>query len=454
MKVRSLAISIALMSAAAFAQCNMPGMGQHPQPPASQPQPQEQQPEQKQGQMSGMKHDHQNQPGMNRQQQAGPTEDIGSGTMPEPASSPATMWMTQVGGWDIMTHGVVFLAYDQQGGPRGRGGKAESVNWVMFMERHKLGKGTLVFREMFSAEPLTAPHGGFPELFQTGETYRNVPIVDAQHPHDLTGELSLTYTLPLNEHVAWQVYGAAVGEPALGPVAFVHRVSAAELPLAPLGHHLEDSTHISPGVVTTGFLVGKFKIEASAFNGREPDQDRATIDFGPFDSFATRLSFQPSKDWTMQYSFGHLVHPEALEPTNVNRQTASITYNRPLAKGNWATSLIWGRNAKLEEGTVQNGYMLESTLNFLQKNYVFTRMELVDKDELFPAFQPPTPQFRIGAYTFGGVRDFIHNSKLQLGLGADVTFYSKPASLDPIYGSNPVSFQVFLRIRPGLMQHH
>ena len=445
MKVRSLAILIVLISATALAQCDMPGMGQQ-RPPAPPPQ------QQKKDQPSG--HDHQSMPGMNMQQPEGPTEVIGSGTMPQPASSPEHMWMTSAGGWDIMTHGELFLAYDQQGGPRGRGGKAESVNWLMFMERHQLGKGTLVFREMFSAEPLTAPHGGFPELFQTGETYRGVPIVDAQHPHDLTGELSATYTLPLNEHVAWQLYGAAVGAPALGPVAFVHRVSAAELPLAPLGHHLEDSTHISEGVVTTGFLVGKFKVEGSAFNGREPDQDRATIDFGALDSFAARLSFQPGRDWSMQYSFGHLVHPEALEPTNVNRQTASITYNRPLAQGNWATSLIWGRNAKLAEGTVQNGYMLESTLNFLAKNYVFTRLELVDKDELFPALPPPLPQFRIGAYTFGGVRDVVHNSKLQLGLGADVTFYSKPASLDPIYGSNPVSFQMFLRIRPGLMQHH
>jgi hypothetical protein len=452
MKVCSFAILIAFISATAFAQCGMPGMGQ-PQPPAQPPQQQAAQPkpQPKKDQMSGQ--DHQNMPGMKMEQQAGPTEELGSGTMPQPASSPAYMWMTETGGWDIMTHGVLFLAYDQQGSPRGRGGKAESVNWLMFMERRKLGKGTLAFREMFSAEALTAPHGGFPELFQTGETYRGVPIVDAQHPHDLVGELSLTYTLPLNEHVAWQFYGGVVGEPALGPVAFVHRISAAELPLAPLGHHLEDSTHISPGVVTTGFLLGKFKLEASAFNGREPDQDRATIDFAPMDSWSTRLSFQPARDWTMQYSFGHLVQPEALEPTNIDRQTASVTYNRPLAQGNWATSLIWGRNAKLAEGTVQNGYMLESTLNFRAKNYVFTRLELVDKDELFPTL-PPLPQFRIGAYTFGGVRDVVHNDKLQLGLGADVTFYSKPAALDPFYGSDPVSFQVFVRIRPGLMQHH
>jgi hypothetical protein len=79
---------------------------------------------------------------------------------------------------------------------------------------------------------------------------------------------------------------------------------------------------------------------------------------------------------------------------------------------------------------------------------VFSRLELVDKDELFPQ-APVHPAYRIGAYTFGGVRDLIQNRAWQLGLGADVTFYSKPAVLDASYGNNPVSFQIFLRMRPG-----
>jgi hypothetical protein len=156
----------------------------------------------------------------------------------------------------------------------------------------------------------------------------------------------------------------------------------------------------------------------------------------------------------MQYSFGHLTQPEALEPGDIERQTASVTYNRPLAAGNWATTLLWGRNHKLAEDTVQNSYLLESTLNFRKKNYAYTRLELLDKDELFPAGQPPLPSFRIGAYTFGGVRDLVQNAKLQVGLGADLTFYTKPAALDPIYGDQPVSLRVFLRLRPGLMAAH
>src|SRR6201986_3454430 len=180
-----------------------------------------------------------------------PSPHAGSGTGWEPASAPAHMWMTQRGGWDVMAHGVVFLDYNQQGGPRGAG-KAESVNWLMTMEQHKLGKGTLLFPQMFSAESLTSPHPGFPELFQTGETYHGEPLVDHQHPHNVFAELSLDYTHPIGDQTSWEklswlFYGAAAGEPALGPVAYIHRASAAELPMAPLAHHLQDSTHISFG---------------------------------------------------------------------------------------------------------------------------------------------------------------------------------------------------------------
>jgi len=428
------------------------------QQPAQQPQHQdtpEQKPQEKQGEtMAAM-------PGMHKDAQHDAQhnngESLGSGTMPKPTSAPEHMWMTTAGNWRIMAHANFFLTYNQQGGPRGVG-KFESMNWLMVMEERKLGPGSLLFRQMLSAESLTAPHGGFPQLFQTGETYHGQPIVDHQHPHDVFGELSMTYTVPLNQRVALQFYGAPVGEPALGPVTFMHRASAAELPAAPLGHHLQDSTHISAGVVTGGLIftlakTAKLKLEGSVFNGREPDEKRYTIDFAPLESWSVRASLQPTRDWSLQYSFGHLTQPEALELTDIERQTASVSYNRPLAAGNWATTLLWGRNHKLEEDTVQNSYLLESTINFKRRNYAYTRLELLDKDELFPLAPPPHENFRIGAYTFGGVRDLVQNANLQLGLGADVTFYSKDAALEPIYGEQPVSFRVFLRLRPGLMQH-
>ncbi|MCI0348418.1 MAG: hypothetical protein L0Z53_03245 [Acidobacteriales bacterium] len=387
-----------------------------------------------------------------------------SGTAWQPLSLPMHMFSRSAGGWLLMAHGNAFITYNQQGGPRGVG-KFESTNWLMLMQQRRLGPGKIQFRQMFSAEPGTAPPGGFPQLFQTGETYKGLPLIDRQHPHDVFGELTVLYSLPLSERVSWMFYGGPAGEPAFGPVAYVHRWSASELGAAPLSHHLQDSTHISYGVVTTGVVfkapnAGSLRLEGSAFNGREPDEKRYTIDFAPLESFSGRITYDPGRNWSMQYSYAHLVKPEALEADNMNRQTASIMYNRPRGSGdNWTTALIWGRNHKLLERTVQNSYVLESVFQFKRKNYAFTRMELVDKDELFPeeVFPSVDPalerNFRLGAYTFGGTRDIAETGGFQLGLGADLTFYSKSSLLDPIYGENPVSFRIFLRLRPSQKQH-
>lgn len=408
-----------------------------------------------------MSQDHMDMPGMTMDMSESspdwmPSAHVSSGTGWQPAAIAGHLWMKSLGAWDVMAHGVVFVDYNQQGGPR-EAGKAESANWLMLMEQRKLGGGTLLFREMFSAESLTSPHPGFPELFQTGETYHGQPLTDHQHPHNVFSELAFEYSHPLGEKASWLFYGAPAGEPALGPVAYVHRASASELPLAPLSHHLQDSTHISFGVVTAGVIVSRVKIEGSVFNGREPDEKRYGIQFAALDSWSTRLSVAPSANWTAQYSYGRLEHPEALEPGSQQRQTASVEYVRSLdggklGAGSWSTSLVWGRVHKVLEDRHLNSYLLESTLNFKSRNYAFSRLELVDKDELFPS-DPTLPSFRIGAYTFGGARDLVQNSRWQLAFGADLTFYSKPSSLDVSYGNNPLSFQIFLRARPGQGHH-
>jgi len=398
----------------------------------------------------------QDMPGMQMDEHAAglqlPSPHHGSGTAWQPASVAGYEWMWRRGGWDLMAHGVIFIDYNQQGGPRGAG-KAESVNWGMLMEQHRLGKGTILFREMFSAESLTSPHPGFPELFQTGETYHGEPLIDHQHPHNVFAELSAMYLVPITKKVSWELYGGPSAEPALGPVTYIHRASAAELPMAPLSHHLQDSTHTSFGVVTTGFLIDRVKLEASAFNGREPNEQRWSIQLAPLDSWSGRAIVAPGRNWAAQYSIGRLEHPEALEPGSQWRQTASVEYNKPLQDGSWATTAIWGRVHKIATGVNLNSYLLESTLNFRRRNYVFIRLELVDKDELLQELVIPSTD-RIGAYTFGGVRDLIQNKAWQMGLGADVTFYSKPESLDSAYGNSPVSFQVFLRFRPAKAEGH
>ncbi|HWN09276.1 MAG TPA: hypothetical protein VNO50_08425 [Pyrinomonadaceae bacterium] len=383
----------------------------------------------------------------------------GSGTSWQPASTQMNMLHKASGDWLLMFHYNALLGVNAQGGPRGVT-KFESANWFMPMAFRKVGPGTLELRGMFSFEPFTFPPGGSPLLFQTGETYKGRPIIDAQHPHDLFMELSASYTVPIGERATWFTYFGYPGEPALGPTAFIHRTSASENPSAVLSHHLMDSSHITFGVFTTGFTYRWLKLEGSVFNGREPDEDRYNFDAHPWTSRSARLSFAPNRNWSMQISHGFLRDPEPQEPGDVRRTTASISYNKPLRRGSWATSLLWGRNHENHGGETfnLNGYVAESTVNFLDKNYLYTRLELVDKnallrneDRLLLGITDHHPSFRIGAYTFGGARDILTKEKISMAIGTDLTFYSQPATLDAIYGSNPVSWRVFLRFRPGKM---
>jgi len=386
---------------------------------------------------------------------------MGSGTSLLPSSSPMYMQHWVKGDWLVMFHYNFVVEANHQGGPRGVT-KFESANWFMPMAYHKLGAGTLQLRGMFSAEPFTFPPGGSPLLFQTGETYKGRPIIDRQHPHDLFMELSAQYTLPLGDHGTWFTYVGYPGEPALGPPAFMHRASALENPSATLAHHLQDSTHISFGVLTTGFTYRWFKIEGSIFNGREPDENRYDFDAHRWNSRSARVTFAPNENWSAQFSYGFLRSPESQEPdADIRRVTSSLQYNRALNRGNWAAAFIWGRNHVSEPGAIRNlnGYTAESTLNFLDKNYVYTRLELVDKDDLLRASDRVSlgitqshPSFRIGAYTFGAARDLWTTNKISFAVGGDLTFYSKPSILDPLYGNNPTSWKIFFRLRPARMK--
>ena len=377
-----------------------------------------------------------------------------SGTSAEPDSTPTPMLMTMKGDWTLMFHGVAWLADVQQSGPRGFD-KFFSTNWFMPMAQHDLGPGQLTLRAMFSLEPATVTGRRYPELFQLGETAFGKPIVDGQHPHDFFMELGALYDIKIGEDALLSFYAAPVGDPAMGPTAYPHRMSASEDPMAALGHHLEDSTHIAEEVVTTGVTYKKVRLEASGFHGREPDEARWNIDTGKIDSWSVRLTVNPAQNWSAQYSIGHLTSPEALHPgEDVRRMTASVMYNRPLARGNWATTLIWGRNQDLDHRQVFNGYLAESTLRLGRQNF-WGRVENVDRtNELLLGENPEPPGFeerfaaRVQAYTIGYDHELGRVPHLSIALGGQLMLYGKPAFLDALYGNHPVGGVVFLRFRP------
>jgi hypothetical protein len=399
-------------------------------------------------QMSGM-------PGMAGMNDAGMyLMNMTSGTSMNPGSWSMPMLMQHAGAWDLMFMAQAFVVDTQQSGPRG-GDKLYSTNAFMFSASHSLGGGSLLLQSMISLEPLTITGERYPELFQTGETAYGHPLTDAQHPHNFLMALGVQYAHALGRNML-QFYYAPVGDPALGPVAYPHRASAAELPQAPLSHHWQDSTHISGNVATVALQRAWFRLEASGFQGTEPGENRWQIPWGPMDSWSGRLSITPSRNWAFQASAGRITHPERQSPGDVIRSTASLAYNRPAAFGNsWSTSLIWGRNHDTYTQHNLNSYLLESVYPFRRRNFLTGRLEYVDKDELFadtPALAAQLDStagstFRIGAYTAGYTRDIGILKMIETGIGSNASIYTLPAAIKPYYGDRPWGVNVFLRLR-------
>jgi len=339
------------------------------------------------------------------------------------------------------------------------------------MAMRSLGPGQLTVRAMFSLEPATITSRQYPLLFQQGETAFGNPIVDGQHPHNFFMEVAAIYDIRLSERTLLSFYAAPIGDPAIGPSAYPHRMSASENPLAALGHHQEDSTHIAYSVLTTGITWRWFRLEGSGFHGGEPSEGRwqfqPTSNGLAIDSYSTRLTISPRPNWSGQYSIARIARPEALYPHEDQlRQTASIMYNRPigardangLTVGNWSNTLVWGRTRSITNGHDEhkiNSYLVESLFKFSRRNYVWTRIENAGRtSELFlqPGSSLPKdfeedPIGHVQAYTFGYDRDFRIARFLTAAPGAQFTTYTTPEVLRRTYGDHPWGVAAFVRFR-------
>ena len=385
-----------------------------------------------------------------------PETRLGSGTSWIPDASTVHALMTRAGSWSLMGQGDIVLYGDAAGTGRG-GSQIGSTNWLMLMAMRQAGSGLLRLDAMVSAEPATVGQGGYPLILQTGESYRGQALHDRQHPHDLWMELSAAYERPLTRGLALSLYAAPVGEPALGPVAFMHRPSAADDPFANIAHHWQDATHITYGVATVGLFTRAVKLEGSVFNGREPDEDRADFDFRPLDSWSVRLSAAPAPRWSFNASYGFLRSPEGLHPDeSLDRFGASAMYVRPFgASGQWASALIYGANRQSIAGQsahpVSNSVLLESDLRFDARNAVFGRVTWVQKDTAELSVSG-VPDIRYGVTTLslGYVRQAarLRAVGMDVGLRGDLGYV--PAALQPVYGTRtPAGLMLFVRLRPA-----
>ena len=383
----------------------------------------------------------------------------GSGTSWLPDASPMYMYMMGNGKYNIMIHGSIFARYNNQdifeNGSRGAM-KWDVVSMFMGMYNRRVGeRGLFNGTVMLSADPLIMGSGGYPLLFQTGETNNGNKLVDRQHPHDLFSALSVGYTHSVNKDVDITGYFGYPGEPALGPVAFMHRNSAMNNPNAPLGHHWQDATHTTFGVATLGFRVQDVKLEGSVFTGQEPNEDRYNFDEATFDSYSYRVSWNPNSLWALQFSQGFLHNPELLDSAfDLNRITASATHSKSMRTLNWSQTLAWGMNHRIGQNGNEHSFLYENNLQ-LRTQAIYLRYEFVNKsaEELDVHMIFGESDFNINALTLGYNRILAPAAPLEISVGTQATFNFPPKELKETYGNLPIGFQVYLLLRPHRHEH-
>ena len=384
----------------------------------------------------------------------------GSGTGWLPDASPMYGTIYHSKKWMYMLHGNIFLRYNSQDftnlGSRG-GSKFDAPNWLMFMGQRKTGnKGLFHFNTMFSLDAAIAGGSGYPLLFQSGELYKGQPLVDRQHPHDLFSELSVSYSYALSKKTDLFLYVGYPGEPALGPVAFMHRPSSLYNPDAPISHHWIDATHITFGVATLGVRLGQFKLEGSSFTGREPNEKRFDFNKPRFDSWSGRLSYNPNRNWALQVSHAYLKSPEELHADeNIAKTTASATYSKPLMNDGWFNATaVWGMN-KTKGHDGEHALLTEASWN-KKRMTLYGKYEWVQKSveelNLDENIYGHDAVFPVNAFTLGFSYHLFSIAKANVAAGTQVTFYQSASALESLYGKNPMAAQVYVRIYPSLMK--
>lgn len=378
----------------------------------------------------------------------------GSGTAWLPAATEMYALHGRAGRWELMAHGNAFLQFLHEAANEHRGStQTGSINWLMLMARREAGAAVLGLRAMVSLEPATIGGCGYPDLLATGEICDGGPIHDRQHPHDFFMELAGEYERPLRGTIRWQIYGGLAAEPALGPVAYPHRPSAMPNPLAPIGHHWLDASHITFGVVTAGVFNQRWKAEASIFNGREPDEHRWDLDLAAMDSYSGRVSFAPTEALVVQVSAGHLNDAEAGEDSltrvDVDRVTASVAYHRRVGDERlWASTMAWGRNEELGVGT--HALLIESAVTLRQQDVWFGRLEIADKPAHDLDVHESTGAFVVGKAQVGYTRYLAQASGFRLGVGGHLSAGFVPEALKAQYGSRAnLGIGFFVTLRPA-----
>ena len=118
--------------------------------------------------------------------------------------------------------------------------------------------------------------------------------------------------------------------------------------------------------------------------------------------------------------------------------------------GQWATTLVYGRN---EEGDhpASHSVLLETETVLDRRNTIFGRAEYVQKsghDLQVPGIDEER-RLDVSALSVGYIRELARGRGVTLGFGARGSVNLLPQALENAYGSRtPVGGMVFLRLRP------
>ena len=371
----------------------------------------------------------------------------GTAWQPDAASHGGLHYELPSSGWTAMVHATLDGVYSWQDGPRGDE-KVFGAGMLMASLRGPVGPGTLQLRGMVSPDPLMGK-SGYPLLLAAGETADGVDtLVDRQHPHDFFMELSASYSLALSNTDSVFVYAGLPGEPAFGPPAFMHRPAAMASPEAPITHHWLDSTHITFGVLTAGWVHDTFKLEASRFRGREPDQDRFDIETGELDSTAVRLSWNPTQNWSLQASWADVTSPEQLEPdVDYAKYSASALYTETFDIGTLSFTGAFARKESSENVTL-DAWLGEAAFQPNEDWTIFSRVEAIETDELGDHGHHGAVE-NVWRASLGAARNFRLSDSVVLALGASLTQNWTSGALSPLYDGDPMGAMAFVRLKIG-----
>lgn len=358
-----------------------------------------------------------------------------SGTTPHPGASP---WVRSGSGGLTFFHAFdAHVTYLSQTGPEEQENDVISTNWLAAGAKLDLGDRAFILgRGRVSLEPYTIDDS-YPQFFQY------VPedgLVDRMRPHDLFSEAAVQFGFrPTNASLV-SVYGALVGQPALGAAPAQLRPSGIDFAEAPFGYDIQETTHDSTKVITAGFATRFFTIEASTFHDGSTTGDHTELDTdGDLDSQSARLTITPSPRLAIQISRGQLGDVVEREVTS-----ASLTYGGSFA----AVTALWTSRTHENEAIVadETAWGLEVALH-ASRNTFMARVEHVDRPSGFPLTFDPSETEEATHYTAGYVFDFVPNARYKIGAGVNVDYRTKTRELEEVYGHKPQGIYAFVRFR-------